>query len=203
MSNEREVALEDRHAGKIVPARLIERIDLAYAKHADDLWVTFLAAEEANARAAGKPFVPPQHTAWRWERILSIVGRLLSFPAFAIEAEDKPQGLMLLKTDGGFARLPEQTDKAIVEVQYLATAPWNLDTVVDRPRFRGVGTMLMRTAVETSIDLEFKGRIGLHALSKAESFYDRLGMKCLGRDMNKENLKYYEMTPEQASAFLE
>jgi hypothetical protein len=59
----------------------------------------------------------------------------------------------------------------------------------------------MRAAVEASIDLEFKGRIGLRALSKAEPFYERHGMTCLGRDIDDPN-KYYEMTPEQAQAFL-
>jgi hypothetical protein len=202
VSEAREVAVEDLHAGKFVPATLIERIDLDYARGADDLWVTFLAAEQARVEAAGIPFTPPEHAHWRWERILSIVHNLLSFPCFAIEVQGEPQGLMLLKTDGAFARLPEQEDKPLVEVQYLSTAPWNL-RLVARPRFRGVGTMLMRAAIETSLDLEFKGRIGLRALPQAEDFYDRLDITCLGRGIEKENLKYYEMTPEQASAFLD
>lgn len=203
MSEAREVALEDRHAGKFVPAKLIERIDLAYARRADDLWVPFMAAEKARAEAAGKTFQPPQHADWRWERILSIVHNLLPYPCFAVEVESEPQGLMLLKTSETLARLSSQADKALVEVQYLSTAPWNLASVVARPRFRGVGTILMRAAVEESVDLEFKGRIGLRALPQSEGFYDRLGMTCLGRDIEKGSLKYYEMTPEQALAFLE
>jgi GNAT superfamily N-acetyltransferase len=203
VSEVREVALEDRHAGKFVPATLIERIDVAYARRADDLWLTFLATELARAKAAGVELAPPQHSNWRWEWMLSIVGNLLSFPSFAIEVGGEPQGLMLLKTDGVFARLPDQSDKPLVEVQYLSAAPWNLGMILARPRFRGVGTILMRAAIETSVDLEFKGRIALRALPQAEGFYDRLGMTCLGRDIDKENLKYYEMTPEQALAFFE
>lgn len=199
---DREVALEDQHAGQFVPAQLLERIDVAYARRTDDLWLTFYAAEIANAQASGHVLTPPQHAHWRWERKVAIVGHLLPYPTLAIEFEGEAQGLMLLETDSKFARLPGQIGKPLVYVVFLAAAPWNLPALVRRPRFRGVGTMLMRAAVEMSVELGFKGRVGLHSLLQSERFYECLGMTTLGHDPDKENLTYHEMTPEQAAAFL-
>lgn len=175
---------------------------MAYARRADDLWVPFLAAEVAKAQANGVELSLPQHANWRWEKKVAIVGHLLPYPTLAVEFESDAQGLMLLETDGKFGRLPTQSSKPLVYVVFLATAPWNLPAIVQRPRFRGVGTMLMRAAVEMSVELGFKGRIGLHSLPQAESFYETLGMTAVERDVDKENLIYCEMTPERAAAFL-
>ncbi len=109
---------------------------------------------------------------------------------------------MLLKTDGHFARLPKQERKPLVYVSYLATAPWNYREITEQPKFSGVGTVLLRAAVAISIDTEFKGRIGLHSLPKAEYFYERHGFECLGADPQKEDLKYYELSPEVAAVFM-
>ena len=77
----------------------------------------------------------------------------------------------------------------------------------DPPRYRGVGTILIRAAIELSKIEEFKGRIGLHSLPQANHFYaNTCGMTDLGietTDKNHEGLRYFEMTPEQAQAFIE
>lgn len=197
-----DAALEDRRASCVVPATLIDRIDVAYAKRVDDLWLTFLTAEMAEAEAAGTPLVLPEHAHWRWTRKVELTVHLLPYPTLAIECEGQPQGLMTLKTDGETARLPNEQGKPLVYVVFLASAPWNLPAVVARPRFRGAGTTLLRAAIETSLDLGFKGRIALHSLSKAETFYARSGMTALGKDPKKENLEYFEMTSVQAMAFI-
>ncbi|QNP41726.1 GNAT family N-acetyltransferase [Lysobacter solisilvae (ex Woo and Kim 2020)] len=202
MTRAREIALEDLHAGQFVRATLLDRIDVEFAGRADDRWLTFTAAEVAQARAEGKELSPPQHLHWRWQRKVDAARNLLPYPTMAIECEGDAQGLMLLKTDGEFGRLPAQAGKPLVYVVFLATAPWNLPAIVDRPRFRGVGHTLMRAAVELSQELGFKGRVGLHSLSQAEAFYERLGMTLLDRDIDKENLRYCEMTQESAEALL-
>lgn len=202
MSTSYRFPIVDLHLGQFVESILTERIDVMYAKRADDAWLTFLATAKALALAAGTRFDPPEHMHWRWERKVLASAHLLSYPTMGIEYEGQVQGLMMLLTDGGFGRLPEQAGQPLVYVHFLATAPWNLGAVVARPRFRGVGTVLLRAAVETSIDLGFKGRLGLHSLPQSETWYDRLGMICLGTDSSKQNLKYYEMTATQAAAFI-
>ena len=54
-----------------------------------------------------------------------------------------------------------------------------------------------------SEELEFHGRIGLHSLPQANGFYaDTCGMTDLGADPDYEGLRYFEMTPEDAQAFI-
>jgi hypothetical protein len=61
----------------------------------------------------------------------------------------------------------------------------------------------MGAATQLSIEEGLKGRVGLHSLPAAESFYEQsLGMSALGRDPQKQNLMYFEFSSEQASAFL-
>jgi len=202
VSASHRILLEDSHAGQFVDAVLTERIDSAYAKRADDSWLTFLAGVRARALATALPFQPPEHSHWRWEKKVQVTGHLLSYPTMGIECDGQIQGLMMLLTDGVVGRLVEHTNLPLVYVHFLATAPWNLRSLVEKPRFRGIGTVLMRAAVETSIDLGFNGRLGLHSLPQSEGWYDRTGMHCLGEDATKRNLKYYEMTAEQAAAFV-
>ena len=54
-----------------------------------------------------------------------------------------------------------------------------------------------------SEELEFQGRIGLHSLPQANGFYaNACGMTDLGADADHQGLRYFEMTPEQARAFV-
>ena len=46
-------------------------------------------------------------------------------------------------------------------------------------------------------------RVGLHSLPQADGFYtNTCGMTDLGTDPEHEGLRYFEMTPEQARAFV-
>jgi GNAT superfamily N-acetyltransferase len=188
--------------GKFVDATLHERIDASYALAVDDSWLPYLEAEKARALAAGRPFPHLEHAHWEWGVKVKESSHLLSCPTLAIECDGEAQGLMLLKTDGHFSKLPSEADKPLVYVTYLAAAPWNLRGVVEQPRLFGVGLILLNAAVQWSLDAEFKGRIGLHSLPQAEGFYERQGFECLGVDPEKEDLKYYELSPEAASEFI-
>ena len=76
------------------------------------------------------------------------------------------------------------------------------DEFVATPRYKGAGTLLMRTAIELSLELEYKGRIGLHSLRQADGFYTHCGMTDLGPDAAFYGLRYFEMTSEQAALYL-
>ena len=88
-------------------------------------------------------------------------------------------------------------------VEYLEVAPWNRAELGAKPRLRGVGTVLLTAAVALSNGEGFKGRIGLHSLPQADAFYRKIGMTDLGPDAAYQNLRYFEMTVEQARAFFE
>jgi hypothetical protein len=130
---------------------------------------------------------------------------MLGHPGFSIVCEDITQGMMILDTTSKRCRIEVQNGGHLAYVEFLETAPWNRpELLFDPPRFRGIGTLLIRAAIELSKEHEFKGRIGLHSLPQANSFYaNTCGMMDLGPDPSYENLRYFEMTPEQAEAFIE
>jgi hypothetical protein len=188
--------------GEIVDALLHERIDSNYARAADDKWLAYLDAMEGAMSRAGATFTKPENYHWRWHPKVGCSSHLLSCPTLAVECDSEAQGFMLLKTDGHFAQLVPEKGKPLVYIPFLATAPWNQRGLADQPRFSGVGTILLRAAITISLDAEFKGRIGLHSLPQAEGFYECHGFHCLGVDPDKENLKYYELSPAKAAEFM-
>ena len=87
-------------------------------------------------------------------------------------------------------------------VELLATAPWNRTNIQRPKRFRGTGTVMIAAAIQLSMDLGYKGRVGLHSLRDAESFYQKgCGLTAPGRDAAYLNLMYFEMTETQAEGF--
>jgi hypothetical protein len=52
--------------------------------------------------------------------------------------------------------------------------------------------VLLDFAKQRSRQLGYGGKVGLHALPKAENFYKTRGMKNFGIDLEKENLVYFE-----------
>jgi hypothetical protein len=196
------VLLRRNDSGELIDAILRVRIDGSYARLVDDAWLTFLAAAEAKAKGQGIQLAHLEHGHWHWEAKVADSARLLSCPTLAIECEGETQGLMLLRSDGNFSQLPSEKGKPLVYVTYLATAPWNLAAIVEKPRFGGIGTVMLSAAVQFSLDVEFKGRIGLHSLPQSEGFYECHGLQDLGVDPDKEHLKYYELSPEAAAKFL-
>lgn len=103
-----------------------------------------------------------------------------------------------------FVRPHPNMGKDLLYLKYLETAPWNLavNDIGQIPKFSGVGRQLMEVGVRLSEALDFRGRIGLHALPQAEGFYRHCGMTEVGQDAQYDHLRYFEMTEEQARAFL-
>jgi hypothetical protein len=137
---------------------------------------------------------------WNWDEKAEAIDGLLSSAAFSVVAEGVTQGMMILDYLPS-CQLPEQKGKPLVYVSYVEVAPWNQTPVASIvPRFTGVGSLLMRAAIEASRANEFAGRVGLHSLQRSESWYrDKCGMTDLGQQ--RHGLRYFEMTPEQADAF--
>ena len=199
----RQIVLLNQQSGGFVDAELIDRIDAAFAKRAEDSWQTFLAAAKVEALRTKRLFPEVDHDHWKWAEKVRLTEHLLPYPTLGIECDGQVQGLMLVETDGHFGRIGLQLGTPLVYVNLLATAPWNLPGVVEQPLYRGVGTVMLAAAVSMSVDLGFKGRLGLHSLRKSQGWYERLGMICLGADPTKQNLKYYELTPEQAQELIQ
>ena len=195
--------------GELVTAALVEGVTEAEVAAAEAAWRPFLRDALARRREAGgggESAVPPEHAHWDWARKARRAAGLLAYQLLGVECEGRMQGLMLAATAGRACRLPSQAGKPLVYVDYLAAAPWNLRDLAapgQPPRFGAVGRVLVAAAITLSIENEFAGRVGLHALPQAEDFYSRVcGMSDAGIDARVEGLRYFEMTPEQAAAFL-
>jgi hypothetical protein len=123
-----------------------------------------------------------------------------NYERYALECAQIAQGLTILELDCSRSRL--ESGKSLVYLDYLSTAPWNRPSIQNPPSCKGVGTILFNFVISRSIDLEYKGRVGLHALPGAENFYIKQNMISFGRDPEKQNLAYFELSRDEASKIL-
>ncbi|MCK1604980.1 UvrD-helicase domain-containing protein [Bradyrhizobium sp. 166] len=98
-------------------------------------------------------------------------------------------------------QIPPHNGRELAYIDRVATAPWNRHKFTETPKYKGVGRALFATSVSLSFELEFRGRIGLHALEQSETWYQELGLTDCGFD-EAEGMRYFEMTEEQAIEFL-
>lgn len=143
-----------------------------------------------------------QSSHWNWRRKIEPIRQLLTHGTFSIRVKGMVQGMMVLKVTGT-ARVESQKGNALVYVDFVQNAPWNRPELTGgAPRYRGIGSILVGEAINFSLDEEMKGRIALHSLPQSERFYrDKCGMSDLGPDGAYQNLRYFEMTPEQAEQY--
>lgn len=148
----------------------------------------------------------PQSRHWNWRRKTEALQGMLAHQGFSLVCGGVTQGLMFLDTTTKRCRIDTQKGKNLVYVEFVENAPWNRkELLFDPPRYRGIGSVLMRAAIELSREVEFKGRVGLHSLPQSNSFYaNTCGMSDLGVDPDPDYspMRYFEMTPEQAEAFI-
>lgn len=198
------IYLLDTATGASVEAELREAIEQAQI----DDWVgKWLPAVVAMMQELVTNQVPPsqwpQSLHWNWVQKTAKVQGLLAFRGFSIVAQGVTQGLAQVNLTKS-AQESSQAGKPLVYVEYLEVAPWNRPELGATPRLRGVGGALITAAIALSNEEGFRGRIGLHSLPQADAFYRRrCGMTDLGTDPGYQNLRYFEMTAEQARAFLD
>ena len=147
----------------------------------------------------------PQSLHWDWSKKAPEL-KLLESTGVGITIESRWQGVMLTKTASHVAMLDEDKGRPLVYIDYLEVAPWNwrIPELGREGMFRGVGSVLFWNAVKQSKEEGFHGRVGLHALPQAESFYEKaFCMVPLGRDPNKQNLLYFELSRQEAESLLD
>lgn len=154
-----------------------------------------IAREQGNAAV-------PQHWHWDWRS----KGSLLKYPTYrclGIRCRNEVQGIVMVDADQHRTTLKPDAGKPLMYIEFIEVAPWNSPLFVKQRRFTPVGPRLMEAAIRLSESEGYHGRIGLHSLPQSEEFYRRCKMTALELDVSKENLRYFEMTREQAKAFLE
>jgi hypothetical protein len=197
--------------GQNTPAELHDDLPVDSLLEAEELWAPERVRFIRDALRAGvKPDDLPQSIHWNWSlkaiRLPGLAaGALSPYRMFGIRTDDAWQGLLLATCVGHSARL-DPRGKDLVYVDFVESAPWNwrCDDASRSPRFRGIGRQLIEMAVRWSIDLGLKGRLSLHSLPQADSFYrDACGLTDLGVDPNyRPPLRYFEFSETQATAFI-
>lgn len=191
-------------SGQPVEAELRDAIGEQQLVDWEDQWKAALDAVVQRLRDAGVDRTHwPQSRHWDWRRKAANYSGSLANPCFCIVCDGVTQGMMILDTLSS-ARLDSQAGKSMIYIEYLEVAPWNRRHLEDDvPRYRSVGSILLRAAIEVSLQEGFKGRVGLHSLPQSNDWYaNKCGMADLGADAGYQNLRYFEMTPEMAAAFI-
>ena len=144
----------------------------------------------------------PQDLNWKWEEFLNATRGKLAYDSFGILSNGTLEGLMLLNNTTRKCQIEGQKGNDLVYIELLSTAPWNRKDMVEKVKLNGVGSILIAAATKYSFEVEFKGRIGLHALPQSEAFYRQFPhLMEVGVDPDKK-MVYFESTPEEARKFL-
>lgn len=202
----RQVHLFNVACGKPQPAELRDAITEEQLVDWDAKWMPELFKAIQRLKEAGVEHGDwPQSRHWDWRRKVAALEGMLASPGFSIVCDDLTQGMMIVDTVKRRCRIDGQKGQHLVYVEFVENAPWNRPELSNPrpPRFRGVGSVLIGAAITLSEALGFRGRIGLHSLPQADGFYEKTcGMTDLGADSGYQDLRYFEMTPDQARAFI-
>jgi hypothetical protein len=193
---------EGKHRGKLVDAFVCLDVPAGLIAETILNWKPLWDAGLERRHRLGMPPLENEH--WDWLGKADWLS-LVAYRSLGVECEGMMQGLMLVVTDGYYSRTEPDLGKPLIYVDYVQTAPWNDEDLVDRPRLGAVGTHLLDGAVKLSVDLEYAGRIGLHSLQRSEGFYRRLGfapVEIERRDRHARGLWYFELTRQRADEFL-
>ena len=199
------VWLTNRSTKEVVDAELWHGIVDKNLADWEDEWIPDLQRRLTllNQQKVERRFWP-QSRHWDWRDKLREIERRLANLSFAIMAEDMTQAMMTIDLTKR-ARMSGHEGQHLVYIDFLEAAPWNRNDLAEEPaKFGGCGSVLINAAIQQSILEGFKGRIGLHSLPQANSFYaNACGMTDLGQDTNYENLRYFELDPDSARGFIE
>lgn len=201
---ERRVDLIRREDDALVEARLLDGLVPEDLLLVERVWgPARLRLLEALLGKGVPRQAHPESLHWDWSKKAPEL-KLLEARGFAITCQEEWQGAMLVRTASHFTRLEADRGKPLVYGEYIEAAPWNwkVPELGQVSRFRGAGSLLFREAVLESVRQGFHGRVGLHALPQAESFYEGAGMTRVGPDAWKQDLIYFEFTRDQAQRFL-
>jgi hypothetical protein len=196
-----ERILVERSSHAEVLAKVFRELDQKNFDDFKNLWRPALEAGQARASSSNAAAaINVQDSHWEWVAKALGAERVMGRDTFAVECAGETQGLML--TDVGFGRLPVQRGRELVYVELLATAPWNRLKLVTDPRYKGVGRILIGTAISLSVDLGFAGRIALHSLPQSESWYQTVGGFTDVEFDASNRMRYFEMTEADAATFI-
>ncbi|MFA6178073.1 MAG: hypothetical protein WC696_00510 [Candidatus Methylopumilus sp.] len=206
MTESSPVYLREIATDSLVAAELLTPVTDRQILDWETLWKPATEKRKSLLSSKGVPASEmPQTGHWLWDQKLHEIQSLISHMSFAVTCNSQTQGLMRLDLATQRSRIESTKNQHLVYIDYLEVAPWNwTDPRFDPPKYKLAGSLLLGAAIQISQMNDFKGRVGLHSLPQAVSWYNKCGFTNFGADSSyKGNLPYMEITTENANRFLE
>jgi uncharacterized repeat protein (TIGR01451 family) len=122
--------------------------------------------------------------------------------ALALTTEYGLDGLMALRVARSESRLMTGAD--IIYVEHVGAAPWHQPLPVGERLVRGIGALLVITAIKISSEIGCDGRVGLHAKPDVEGFYHKQDFEALAMEQTDDGVwRYFEIGTKAAKLRLE
>lgn len=133
---------------------------------------------------------------WEWFKKAAVYSTE-EYRWFFLMAEGLPQAACLIYQPKASALMKGE----IFYVEFIAVSTWNRRNPMQDRVFAGVGTRILKHAVEHCRDtLNLMPGFSLHALPKAMPFYEKIGM-LRQQSLDKGPLAYYEMPQDAYTEF--
>lgn len=192
----------DAATGDPVQVELDDDLTVDVLLDVEDQWKVPREELRAKLRALGVARKDwPESLWWDWgmKSVRLAFGDPNDFRIMALRRQAVWEAAMVTRSKNHVALLAPDIGKPIVYVDFLEVAPWNwtIDKIQNR-KFKASGPVLLRAALEQSYAKGWDGRVGLHALPQAASFYLGQGLQFVKNDPAKQDLPYYEISAAEA-----
>jgi hypothetical protein len=133
---------------------------------------------------------------WDWgafvsEYPISGSAKTARFGHYSLWVARELQALMILEESGRRHRTREALLPQIY-VEYLSVAPHSRPKIQQPRKVTGCGLAMLKWAITLSARKGWQGRVGLHSLPGALTFYRKQGFRDLGADPAEEGFHYME-----------
>lgn len=188
------IILSDCQTGAEVDGEIV-LLDPALAKKSID-FAWWSDSSLANANLAGE-----EDRHWNWAAVVQKWRYKTYAECLALRTPDKAVQAAVIGLANGSSLL--EKGQGCVIVERLATAPWNRESLVDEPRFRGSGTGLLLHLVCLSYQLGLGGRLSLFSFPTRDAikFYENRGFVKTGE--TQDDMIHYELAEGKALRWLE
>ncbi len=187
------ISILDVERGVRVGARLVRLDRKLAAQQIDGTWWEIDVSKRKRSEEGD------HH--WIWRKLVGELRLDLAWDALAIQsASGNVEGAMTYRID---AKSQLDPGKGVVYVDRLATAPRSRPWLVDPPKYKGIGSVLLLCAVRESYALGLEGRVWLTSLpsERTRQFYRKRGFQEIFQD--EDGMIDFELPTKRAEEWLQ
>lgn len=197
----------NKYSGDKVEYLIEHGRNMNYAMECDQSWTHFksemldyIEAQNYSEDRLSEVLDDLQTEDYHWDWFTkSYVYSAVEYEWFFLFADNQPQGACVIYH-------PKQSSfhsGKIFYIEFVAAAPWNRTNPFKPKMFKGVGTILIKCALNYAVNkLGLNQGFSLHSLPQACEYYEKIGM-LNDKNSNKDGLKYFEMPEGIAQKMLE